>query len=158
VTSAVAFSCNSYFRQLASAGGPSLVSAVQSRFGVTLDIDGASGRASPSALIHAYLEIARSKDERAVAPVVAGMARSAQQGTGKAAGKRLQHLSALAKTGTSPCSHVHKAPGDGFAVVMAPADHPRIVLLVCVHGKPGAAAADTAGKMLAALEPEGPGR
>jgi len=158
VTEAIALSCNSYFRQLAASASPSLANSMHERFAVTLDSDGTSGWAAPAALARAYLELASVKQERAVAPVMDGMAMSAQKGTGKALGARLQHVSALAKTGTAPCMHAHKAPGDGFALVMAPTDHPRLVLLVRVHGKPGAAAADTAGRMLAAIDSDGAGR
>jgi cell division protein FtsI/penicillin-binding protein 2 len=77
---------------------------------------------------------------------------SAQKGTAKAAGAELRHLPALAKTGTAPCTHPRKAPGDGFALVMAPADHPRTVLLVRLHGRPGSMAAGIAGRMIAAVE------
>ncbi len=155
MTDAVAFSCNSYFRQLAAAGGPVLAQTVRDRFGVVLDDQGISGKAVPFSLAHSYLELANSKAERAVAPVIDGMALSARRGTGKAVGSHLRNFSVLAKTGTAPCTHGHKAPGDGFALVMAPADHPRIVLLVRVHGRPGATAADTAGRMLAAIESDG---
>lgn len=158
VTEAIALSCNSYFRQLAASAGPGLADSVRERFAVTLGSDGTSGRAAPAVLVRAYLELATLKQERAVAPVMDGMAMSAQKGTGKAVGARLQHVSVLAKTGTAPCTHAHKAPGDGFALVMAPADHPRLVLLVRVHGKPGASAADTAGRMLTAIDSDGAGR
>jgi cell division protein FtsI/penicillin-binding protein 2 len=79
------------------------------------------------------------------------MAFSAQKGTGKAAGEALLHVSAMAKTGTAPCIHANKAPGDGFALVMSPADHPRAVLLVRLHGRPGSIAAGVAGRMIAAV-------
>jgi len=37
---------------------------------------------------------------------------------------------------------------------MSPADHPRIVLLVRLHGRPGSMAAGVAGRMIAAVESE----
>jgi hypothetical protein len=87
-----------------------------------------------------------------VLPVLQGLALSAQKGTGKAAGGALPHTTAMAKTGTAPCTHAKKAPGDGFALVMSPADTPRAVLLVRLHGHPGFMAAGVAGHMIAAVE------
>lgn len=155
ITQAIAFSCNSYFRQLASSSSPGFAASTLERFGARPAGDGLSGSAAPLELARAYLELASLRQDRAVAPVLKGLRLSAAQGTGKAVGVALPHTSALAKTGTAPCTHRRKAPGDGFALVMAPADHPRIVLLVRVHGKPGAAAADTAGRMVAAIENDG---
>jgi len=87
-----------------------------------------------------------------VLPVRQGLALSAQKGTGKAAGASLPHNAVLAKTGTAPCTHAKKAPGDGFALVMSPADHPREVLLVRLHGRPGYIAAGVAGRMIAEVK------
>jgi cell division protein FtsI/penicillin-binding protein 2 len=84
--------------------------------------------------------------------VIEGMEISARRGTAKAAGSAVGSMPIAAKTGTAPCSHPRKAPGDGFALVMTPPQGPRAVLLVRVHGKPGSAAAETAGRMLAAVE------
>ncbi len=155
IVPAIAFSCNSYFRQLAAGSAPDFAASTLERFGVSPATDGLSGRAAPLALVHAYLELASLGEERAAAQVLSGMAMSAQRGTGKAVSAELPRTTALAKTGTAPCTHTKKAPGDGFAVVMAPAGHPRIVLLVRVHGKPGAAAADVAGRMIAAIDGDG---
>ena len=76
---------------------------------------------------------------------------AARSGTAAAVSRELRG-GALAKTGTVPCIHRQKAPGDGLAMVMVPADHPRLALLVRVHGKPGAEAAAIAGRMIAAIE------
>jgi hypothetical protein len=35
---------------------------------------------------------------------------------------------------------------------MAPADHPRVIVLVRIHGRPGSFAADVAGRMIATIE------
>ena len=77
---------------------------------------------------------------------------AARSGTAAAVSRELQGRGALAKTGTAPCIHRQKAPGDGLAMVMVPADHPRLALLVRVHGKPGSEAAAIAGRMIAAIE------
>ena len=57
----------------------------------------------------------------------------------------------LAKTGTAPCSHSRKAPGDGYVAILYPAQSPRYVLLVQVHGVSGAVAAGTGSEMLAVI-------
>jgi hypothetical protein len=45
-----------------------------------------------------------------------------------------------------------RAPGDGFVVALVPAQQPEILLMVRVHGVPGAKAAETAGRMLRRME------
>jgi cell division protein FtsI/penicillin-binding protein 2 len=163
IRDAIAFSCNSYFHQLVAGAAPGFAKPTIESFGLTAqawsaDKHGLGGKAAPLALVHAYLELAKHSQEEAVVPVLKGMELSAQKGTAAAAGIELRSLPALAKTGTAPCTHRKKAPGDGFALVMAPADHPRVVLLVRVHGKPGSVAAGVAGRMVAAIESEGPAR
>jgi cell division protein FtsI/penicillin-binding protein 2 len=108
--------------------------------------------ASPLALTKAYLELTRHPRDAAVRPILEGLALSAEKGTGKAAGAELPRGFALAKTGTAPCTHLKKAPGDGLALVMAPSGHPRAVVLVRLHGRPGFIAAGIAGRMIAAVE------
>ena len=85
-------------------------------------------------------------------PILEGLALSAQKGTAKAVDAALPGMTALAKTGTAPCTHKKKAPGDGFALVMFPAEHPRAALLVRLHGRPGFMAAEIAGRMVAKIE------
>ncbi len=157
IRQAIALSCNSYFHQLVSDAEPGFAAPTLESFGLTAGVSEVGmvrqgGVASPLALAKAYLELVNHAQEEAEIPVLQGMMLSAQKGTAKAAGAELQHLPALAKTGTAPCTHQKKAPGDGFALVMAPADHPRIVLLVRLHGRPGSMAADVAGRMIAAVE------
>lgn len=156
IRDAIAFSCNSYFHQLVAGAGPGFAPALKSYAlhgqSGTPETYSASGSAAPLALAQAYLELTRHPRDAAVVPVLEGLALSAQKGTGKAAGAELPHISALAKTGTAPCTHAKKAPGDGFALVMAPADRPRAVLLVRLHGRPGFIAAGVAGRMIAAVE------
>jgi cell division protein FtsI/penicillin-binding protein 2 len=108
--------------------------------------------ASPLALARAYLELTRHGREPQVRPVLQGLALSAKEGTAKAVDADLPGMTALAKTGTGPCTHRKKAPGDGFALVMFPAEHPRAVLLVRLHGRPGYMAAAVAGHMIAKVE------
>lgn len=155
VREAIAFSCNSYFHQLVAQAGQGFRPAMES---FALHGVGDRGRepsltaAAPLALARAYLELTRHAREPHVRPVLQGLALSAQKGTAKAVGVELPGVTALAKTGTAPCTHKKKAPGDGFALVMFPAEHPRAVLLVRLHGRPGFMAAEVAGRMLAKVE------
>lgn len=152
IRDAIALSCNSYFHQLVADAGPQFAQALKS-YPIAFSATGsAAGWARPVALAQAYLELTRHARDPAILPVLQGMALSAQTGTGKAAGEALQHTPALAKTGTGPCTHTKKAPGDGFALVMSPADHPRAVVLVRLHGRPGFLAAGVAGHIIAAVE------
>ena len=151
IREAIAFSCNSYFHQLVASAGSGFRPAMEG-FDLHTSSEHSLSTAAPLALERAYLELTRHSQEAEVSPVLEGMALSAQKGTAKAIAKELPEMTALAKTGTAPCTHVKKAPGDGFALVMAPADHPRAVLLVRLHGKPGFMAADLAGRMIAKVE------
>lgn len=153
IREAIAFSCNSYFHQLVATAGSGFRPAMDG-FALHLSGDRSLTTAAPLALARAYLELTRHSQETEVSPVMEGMALSAQKGTAKAIAKELS-MTALAKTGTAPCTHAKKAPGDGFALVMAPADHPRAVLLVRLHGRPGFMAADLAGLMMAKVEGSG---
>jgi cell division protein FtsI/penicillin-binding protein 2 len=155
IREAIAYSCNSYFHQLYIHGAPGVAAGSLTQIGLQVSPDGHSGNASPRALVDAYSELARQPRDKVTSAVLDGMELSARIGTGKAAGIAMPHEVVLAKTGTAPCTHSPKAPGDGFAVVMVPADYPRLTLLVRVHGKPGAFAAGIAGRMLAALESSG---
>jgi cell division protein FtsI/penicillin-binding protein 2 len=103
-------------------------------------------------MARAYLELVRRRDQPGVREVLAGMALSAKQGTGAEVDRALPFADALVKTGTAPCTHFKRAPGDGFTVVLAPSDDPRILLMVRVHGVPGARAAKIAGQMLRHIE------
>jgi cell division protein FtsI/penicillin-binding protein 2 len=140
ITEAVEFSCNAYFRRLSrlvSQGdlraalrqvgmedAPSLP-APSSLFGL-----GDAWKIPPGQLARAYLNLV------------------AQAGTASAIGRALGGRAALAKTGTAPCVHAHRAPGDGYVIALYPAESPRLLLLVRVHGVPGAEAAVTAGQIL----------
>lgn len=77
------------------------------------------------------------------AVVKQGMHEAVEHGTAQ----RLR-VDALAKTGTAACSHEKRGPGDGLVVTLWPADEPRYVLMVRVHGTTGANAAVTAGALL----------
>ena len=107
---------------------------------------------SPLHMAHAYLELNRRRDQPGVREVVEGMSQSARRGTGSEVDRALRHSSALVKTGTAACTHHDHAPGDGFVVALVPAEQPELLLMVRVHGVPGARAALTAGRMLRRIE------
>jgi len=141
VVQAIAHSCNVYFRELAAAARPEDLSAVALRYGLSED-----WQASPLTIARAYAELAVRSAESGVPPLLEGMRRCALEGTGRAAGEP-----ALLKTGTAPCVHPRRAPGDGYAVAMFPPEHPRLLLLLRVHGAPGSEAARRVGQMIRLL-------
>jgi cell division protein FtsI/penicillin-binding protein 2 len=168
LTSAIAYSCNSYFRLLTTNMTAAEVSPTATRFGLQQPAPEIAGAAlaglgsrdsngqwliSPMNMARAYLELIRRRDQPGVRQVLGGMELAARQGTGAEVGRVLPHSRALVKTGTAPCTHARHAPGDGFTVVMVPADAPTMLLLVRVHGVPGAQAARTAGQMLRRIDP-----
>ena len=160
--SAIAYSCNSYFRVLTAKMTAAEVSPTAMGFGLEPPASGTAGSAlaglgnrwliSPLHMAHAYLELVRRRDQPGVREVLAGMAQSAEQGTGAEVDRALPYPNALVKTGTAPCTHSKRAPGDGFTIVMAPSDDPQILLMVRVHGVPGAQAAKIAGQMLRRIQ------
>jgi len=162
LVTAISVSCNSYFRALAeSLKGEQLI-PIANRFALDPPDPTLSGPPlmglgdrwpiAPIKMARAYLELYHRRDQPIVREILAGMAHSARNGTGKGVGEALNHADALVKTGTAPCTHPHPAPGDGFVVAMVPANQPELLLLVRVHSVPGATAALTAGKMLHRLE------
>jgi cell division protein FtsI/penicillin-binding protein 2 len=132
------------------------------RFGIESPDDDAAGNAlagvgnrwriSPLRMARAYIELLRRNEQPGVREILAGMAQSAQRGTGAEVDRALPFPDALVKTGTAPCTHSPGAPGDGFAIVLTPADKPEILLMVRVHRVPGAQAAKAAGQMLRRIE------
>jgi hypothetical protein len=162
ITSAIAFSCNSYFRALTAHLTGEDMLPVTRRFDLDAPDADLTGPAlmglgvrwlvSPLRLARAYLELYRRRDQPGVREVLAGMVQSARVGTGSAIGRALKHSGAMVKTGTAACTHVRSAPADGFVVALVPASDPQFLLLVRVHGVTGATAAVTAGRMLSRLE------
>lgn len=162
LTAAIAHSCNSYFRMLTADLTADDVFPTAARFGLDRPAQEASGaelaglgsrwRTSPMRLAHAYLELVRQRRQPGVRQILDGMALSARHGTGAQVHRAFPSPDVLVKTGTAACAHARHAPGDGFTVVLMPADDPQILLLVRVHGVPGAQAAKTAGQMLRRIE------
>jgi hypothetical protein len=162
IASAIGNSCNSYFRMLTAKMSSTDVVPAAKIFGLDPPAPGLSGPdligmgnhwlIAPLHMARAYLELNRRRDQPGAREVLAGMALSARQGTGSEVGRALKHSRALVKTGTAACTHNAHAPGDGFVVALVPAEQPEFLLMVRVHGTPGAKAAATAGRMLSRIE------
>ncbi len=162
IVSAISASCNSYFRSLAQNVTSTELVPVAQDFRIeapdqNISADGLIGlgeqwQIAPTHMARAYLELIRRRDQPGVREILAGMLQSAQYGTGAAVGRALKDSDALVKTGTAPCTHSPHAPGDGFVVVLVPARQPEILLMIRVHGVPGAKAAEIAGRMLHLME------
>lgn len=162
ISAAIANSCNSYFRMLTAAMTSADVIPSAQRIGLdppALDLSGPDligvgnrWLVSPLHMAHAYLELNRRRDQSGAREIISGMAQSAHQGTGAEVDRALKHSRALVKTGTAACTHQDRAPGDGFVVALVPAEQPEFLLMVRVHGVPGAKAALTAGRMLGRIE------
>jgi Penicillin binding protein transpeptidase domain len=162
VSSALGYSCNSYFRDLTARLDGVQMRDVALQFGIDppdprltgppLMGIGAQWEISPLHMAHAYLELLRRRNAPGVPEIIEGLADSAKWGTGSEVGKILKREDVLVKTGTAVCRHTPRAPGDGFAVVIVPADQPVLLLMVRVHGVPGSRAAFTAAQMLSELQ------
>jgi len=153
---ALAQSCNAYFLNMARGTDPGTLAVVAAKFGIAApEVDSAETRIglgdgwriSPLALVHAYAELALRTGEPRVSEILAGLELAARSGTASAMGR-----GTLAKTGTAPCADIGAAnrnhATDGFTMALAPADSPRIALLVRVHGVTGAEAAKSAARIL----------
>jgi len=162
LSSAIAFSCNSYFRFLTTGLNSADVSSTAAQFGLDLpdrSIRGAElagigtrWRITPVHMAEAYAELVHTRQDPTIAQILLGMERSAQHGTGAELGRALRSERALVKTGTAACTHSQHTPGDGLTIAIIPAENPRLLLLVRVHGVPGSIAAKTAGQMLRRIE------
>ena len=157
IVKAIAHSCNAYFLRLVWDVLPASLETVARRFGInppdagsnadTLIGLGSTWQIAPLAITRAYLGLVARSAEPGFKDVLAGMALSARQGTGRGVGS-----GAFAKTGTAPCVHELKHRGDGYAMALYPAGGPRSALLVRVHGVPGAQAAVVCGRMRKATQ------
>src|SRR5580704_4130415 len=162
IVSAIAVSCNSYFRDLAANLRSEQLLPTTNKFGLESpgsnlagpDLMGLGDRwlISPLHMARAYLELYRRRDQPGIREILAGMSRSAQHGTGAGVGRALKNSEALVKTGTAPCTHLLPAPADGFVIAMVPANQPEILLMIRIHGAAGAKASVTAGRMLRRME------
>jgi cell division protein FtsI/penicillin-binding protein 2 len=149
---ALSESCNGYFLQLARSVRPEALDQVAARYSIPLPANdtpetliglGTGWRIPPLVLLRAYAELSQRSGEPAVVAIVQGLSRGATMGTSKALGSGV-----LAKTGTAPCVLEQHHAGDGFSLVLDPADAPNVALLVRVHNVPGSVAAKTAAQIL----------
>ena len=160
VVDAIAHSCNSYFRELSKRLLPARIEGLARRFGLPPPLPdapsesylglGAGWRVAPLRLAHGYHELLRRRHQPGVAPLLAGMRKACRIGTASSVGAKTGSMEMLAKTGTAPCTHRDLTPvadGDGFVILIGPADHPRHTLLMRVHGVPGLVAAEIAGSV-----------
>jgi cell division protein FtsI/penicillin-binding protein 2 len=115
-------------------------------------------RISPIVLAHAYAAFASRPRSETVSRLLEGMKLAASSG-GTAARIGTHPGGVLAKTGTASCvpdsdalSDRCIANGDGLVVVLAPAENPRLLLLVRQRGTTGAQTAEVAGQMLSRIE------
>jgi cell division protein FtsI/penicillin-binding protein 2 len=162
ITEAIAQSCNSYFHQLAADVPADAAGRLFKQYGLAPFDDSAAAsvlsgtdnnwKNTSDAIAQAYLQLWSNHADPSIETIFSGMQLSAQTGTGRALGSILKHSQTLVKTGTAPCAHQPKAPGDGFALVMVPAESPKLLLLVRGHGMPGSQAAGIAARMLAQIE------
>lgn len=158
---AITQSCNAYFLELAAGldrtravqsfaryglAGPPAAASTESLVGL-----GSAWKESPLALANAYLQLVNEQQSPMQRRIIRGMSGSAARGTARAIDAALGSNAALAKTGTAVCSHKPQAAADGFTVVLYPAEQPRLVLLVRVHGVTGAESAKTAAAILRSL-------
>jgi cell division protein FtsI/penicillin-binding protein 2 len=135
-----------------SAGTPAARSA-QMLIGVTPE-----WRVAPLALAQAYATLAGGAGGEAAGRILSGM-RLAALADGTAARIGMHPGGVLAKTGTARCvadlepgSDHCLASGDGLVMVLAPAEHPHLLLLVRQRGTTGAQTSEVAGKMLSRIE------
>jgi len=151
---ALAFSCNSYFLQLAAQTSATAIDQVARDYALPpppaaatptqwIGLD-SKWRISPLELGRAY---ARLATQGAPAEVLEGMREAAFKGTANA----LAAENSLAKTGTAHCIRDCIATGDGFVVALTPSENPQLLLLVRKRGTTGATTAATAARMLRSL-------
>jgi len=160
---AIEESCNAYFLSLAGEIPYEKATEVFAHFGLpsferqgmdrTLAGLSRSWKVQPLQIAAAYAQLQREshRDSR-MTEILYGMKLSAAQGTAKAIRTKVLGAPVLAKTGTAACSHSPRATADGFTVALFPAEQPRLLVLVRVHGVTGAASATVAGTILALVE------
>lgn len=158
---AIAESCNAYFLFLAAKLNQAAAIQKLRSFGLAGPDPRADARAliglssewreTPLALARAYLALLDDPNIAVLTRILRGMAGAASYGTAESVDADLGHDLALAKTGTASCTHTPRGSADGFAVVLLPADQPRYLLLVRLHGATGAHTAAVAAEMLRAI-------
>ena len=149
IVPAVAYSCNSYFRELSHAVDPLQLAEVSAAYGLRAPPKNAKPEwyfglgpwsQSPRALLRAYYELWNRRTQPGVGAIVDGMRGAAQFGTANALGAGV-----LAKTGTAACSHQPRSQRsivDGFVIRLKPDHTPTEVTLARLHDATGRQAAE----------------
>ncbi len=142
---ALANSCNTYFRGLASSVNRAALEAACLSYGLNTPESqcglneliglGRGWPQKPRAVCEAFSRIVRHVPDASVSVVLAGMRRCASKGTARGIG-----IDCYAKTGTAPCTHVPRAEGDGYSIALFPSDQPHTLVLVQHHNTTGARA------------------
>lgn len=156
---AIAQSCNAWFLTLAATLDRPGAAGIFARYGLagppqtgsqdSLIGFGNGWQETPGALAAAYSQLILDPHQPAWRErILAGMQAAADHGTARSIDAALGSHAALAKTGTAPCSHTPRAAADGFTLVAWPAQQPRLILMVRVHG---AGSATVAAQMLRLL-------
>ena len=174
IRQALAHSCNTYFRLLSDRLEFDDMAQVTSRFGLPAPVRmaetvtyfglGDQWLIRPLEIVLAYQELVRRREEPGIREIIQGLALAGRHGTASAAGPSevgldLGRGALLAKTGTSPCAHGSGAAtpvfrpsnGDGYVILLYPAERPRYTLLLQAHGVPGWQAAGIGGELLRKL-------
>ena len=160
-STALAYSCNSYFAQMAlRLDRPSLVESLR-RYGFELTgipctdegmqllVLGQAGvRARPAGLLDGYRKLVRRRvSDSKLEPLWRGLEAATEFGSGQLAA--IPGLAVAGKTGTVPTLSLTST--SAWFVGYAPAANPQVVVLVFVHqGKGGATAAPLAAKIFEA--------
>jgi hypothetical protein len=143
ILNGLANSCNAYFLSLANALDRAALESICLSYGLSAPSRTATSRQligldqgwpqNPAAVVDAFARLLQNRRVPAVEIVMAGMSRCAEKGTARAVG-----FPCYAKTGTGPCTHTPRAPGDGFVVALYPLIQPRMITLLEQHGTTGA--------------------
>src|SRR5260370_8115231 len=130
IVSAIAVSCNSYFRDLAANLRGEQLLPTTNRFGLESpdsnltgpDLMGLGDRwlISPLHMARAYLELYRRRDQPGVREILAGMAGSAQHRTSAGDGRPLKHSHPLATSGPPPAPPLPPPPPRPSSVSLLP--------------------------------------
>lgn len=151
---ALAYSCNHYFAEMARRLGPAQLRRGLARFGfspqgddpalLALGLDGIE--TTPAQLASAYRRLLARRAEPKLAPVFAGLQLAAETGTARLAAP--PGLRVAGKTGTIPSPR--RLSLNAWFAGYAPVDAPQVVLIVYVEtGRGGADAAPAAREIFA---------
>jgi hypothetical protein len=143
ILNGLANSCNAYFLSLTNAIDRAALDSICLSYGLSAPSRNATSRQligldqgwpqSPLTAVDAFARLLQNRRLPAVEIVLTAMERCAQKGTARAVG-----FPCYAKTGTAPCTHTPRAPGDGFVIALYPLTLPRHITLLEQHGTTGA--------------------